>query len=421
MFKGFNPPLYEIFLHYWTKFFGISVYSVRFPSLIFNCISVFFVFKITKFFNIKIAFIATLIFIFSNFHIEFSHNARVYEMAFLWSLILFYSLLKISKKSSTTLYVFTAILSSILLLYSHYIPSIQAFLFWITLIIFTKKNRLLLSLSLLPFLSIGLYILKFKILYLPVSNSEEISNSVFVKIYNLLVIFSNQPVVLIISLSILFINIILFQSSKNFIKSSFFYAVFFSQLILFSLLSIGIFSIQFDFFNSRYQIVLSVFFYIAIASSFFYSTFYIKKWILATILLCSFLVTVNLKQNSTRKYKEVCHFLTENKSKKTIVAYSPDWKNLNLLYYMDFNLFKKKDYTKHFDTITKQLSEKNIYFIDNVPVSKLDDFNEILFFQGDEKIKNPSFLFNDSAKWEIKSIKNFDKTGNVIIYYKKNN
>lgn len=44
MFKGNNPPFYELFLHVYTAIFGISEYALRMPSILFSCGTVAFLY-----------------------------------------------------------------------------------------------------------------------------------------------------------------------------------------------------------------------------------------------------------------------------------------------------------------------------------------------------------------------------------------
>lgn len=117
---GNNPPLFEIILHYWIKFFGISSFSVRFPSLIFSTINVAFVFMIAKkFINLKVAILATLLIAFSSYHIYFSHEARVYSLFALLTSVSFYLILSLIKEGSRKYYIWLFITYSFLI-YSHY-------------------------------------------------------------------------------------------------------------------------------------------------------------------------------------------------------------------------------------------------------------------------------------------------------------
>ena len=128
-----NPPLHFIILHYWIRFFGISEFAVRMPSLIFSAFTVLFIYRIgLRFFNLRIAIIASIIFTFSNYQILYAHEARAYAlMGFLAVVSMFYYLEIIHSKSrshaafsfsggASKWKLFWFLLANALLIYTHF-------------------------------------------------------------------------------------------------------------------------------------------------------------------------------------------------------------------------------------------------------------------------------------------------------------
>lgn len=127
--KGDNPPLWEILLHYWEVWFGVSLVAMRMLPLIFNVLTVVPIYLTgVRFgpdeFNSNArrysGLFAALLFIFSDFALFLSHEIRVYSLiGFLsaWSLYFFVGWLR---QPGRLLYKVGLTVANILLMYGHY-------------------------------------------------------------------------------------------------------------------------------------------------------------------------------------------------------------------------------------------------------------------------------------------------------------
>jgi len=115
-----NPPLYYTILHFWIWIFGDSEFAARVPSALFGSFSIIAIYAVGRFlFNKNVGLIAAFILATSVFHIRYSQEARAYSLLAFLTLVSFYYYLKI-ESSDRRLYVLGYLLSSILMLYTHY-------------------------------------------------------------------------------------------------------------------------------------------------------------------------------------------------------------------------------------------------------------------------------------------------------------
>jgi uncharacterized membrane protein len=96
------PPLYYILMHFWIDLFGISEFSLRFPSLIFSTLSIIYIFKLSKsLFDAETGLIAAFLLAVSLYSIGYAQEAKMYAMIWFFSLASFYYFYQFIKDGET--------------------------------------------------------------------------------------------------------------------------------------------------------------------------------------------------------------------------------------------------------------------------------------------------------------------------------
>lgn len=115
-----HPPLYYLIMNPWTKVFGSSEFSLRFPSLVFSTLSIIFIFYLGReLFHTKVGLIAAFLLSVSPYSINYAQEAKMYSMIWCLSICSFFFFVRFIKeqtKKDLVLY----ILSSSASLYTQY-------------------------------------------------------------------------------------------------------------------------------------------------------------------------------------------------------------------------------------------------------------------------------------------------------------
>jgi mannosyltransferase len=420
---GNNPPLFEIILHYWIKVFGISEFSVRFPSLLFSVLTIYVVYRIgLKFFSIPIAILSATLITFSSYLIEYSHEARVYSLFALLTCTSMYYFLKICHFQKIKLNFLILVLINSLLIYSHYFGFFVLFLQAFTILSFKElRLQLIKPFSLYLLALIVIYLPNIKIILYRFSKSSSGGNWVpkpegFETIYKMLWEFSNKPVI-----TVLIILILLLSLLKGFIKKDFKNINRQTKIILlwfiFPFLSMFLISYWIPMFLDRYLIFVSIGFYIVVAHCCFYLIKELKYGIILPLAIAfSFAFTVDLHGEKPRQAKSCIDKIKELKTENTQILFCPFHFTYNFAYYYDKAIFKQIDPINPYQKLHILLNKENIFPINNINELKSIKGNKIIYLD-----IAADFCFPDNSiiaflNKQYKMIQKIEYEGNYKLY-----
>lgn len=411
---GNNPPLYEIILHFWIKIFGISEISVRFPSVLFSSFTAYYIYKIgIKNFSFSVAFIASILFTFSNFHIIFSHEARVYSLFALLTTVSMHIFLNVYKSATSIKQYLPLLVVNLLLIYAHYFGFFIIFIQSIFVVLIKEMRIKMLT-------KYFYYLLGLILLYMP--NIQVVvgrfvdasSNGTWLKapssiesLYNLLWQFSNKPITTVIVLIIFIINLLIFIFKKNNKNIPVAHKIVLTWF-LFPFLFMFFISFWIPMFLDRYLIFVSMAFYLLIAVC---SVNVINipryKWIVPSILILLFASTFNLNVSNKRHVKETVSKVIELKDKTTKVLICPQDFVLNFTYYYDISLFRDVGRTR--EKMINDLKHENIFAINSIQEVDINDSEKVIFLDAASEFTFPknNILKTLMQNYKLKNIYKF--------------
>lgn len=407
--EGNNPPLYEVLLHFWVKLFGITELSVRFPSLIFSTLTVIYLYKFgISFLNKRIAIYASLIFIFSNYQILFAHEARVYALLGMLSIISAYYFMHILKyivkemkeNSGAVLAVRNKLIILLvidtLIIYSHYfgfLILITQFLF----VVFSSPIRSRYWKQLL--LSIGIIGVLYAPNILVLINRFIASSSAgtwvnppngLESIYNMLRQFSNAPVVTVFVIAVLFLSFVKYiRNIKKEEKNSY------SRFIIFWFLFIFFFMFGSSYFVpmflDRYLMPAAIVFSLVVGIALDYLIQRpIYNYIIPFIISVLFIVTVKPNITNKRNVKETVAKVKELKDPNTLVLICPAHFSLTFSYYYNIDYFKDYNTEKIYSNIQQSLNSEHIYAINSMSEVDFKKWDKIVYLDAAANFSAPN-------------------------------
>ncbi|MFT5859480.1 MAG: mannosyltransferase [Flavobacteriaceae bacterium] len=337
-----NPPLYTFIMKYWIQFFGNDVLTVRILPLLFSSFTAVGIYQLGRLYWSRfVGITAALIFTFANYHIYFSHESRPYAlfaMLTVFSILVFLQVTIDGRKRR----IYLLALLNVLLIYNHFFGFFVLFVQFLSFLIIRPIRT---SAWKPLFISWGLVVIGY-LPYIPfiLKRFGHASGGTWLKappldgLYTNLWNFSNQPINVMIALSVFLAAIVLWVIRKREIKKPAVIILVIWFLIPYFLMFALSFKIPM--FLDRYLVYISIAYYLLIAVSMEYiAAGKNYKWFFGGALVILMACTSNFNSGNTRNDDQLVKEIISSKSENTAVILCPDWYFMTFSYHYDRSIF----------------------------------------------------------------------------------
>lgn len=404
-----NPPLFDVFLHYWVGWFGVGAVAVRIPSLVFSCLTSVVIYKIGKdVWDRMTGTLAALIFTFSTFNIYFSHEARAYALFGLLTCLSMYFFVRwVREGESRKLLVFYS-LSSITLIYTHYFGFFVLLSQGIWFLVFLGKEKK-------HWIGFGLSMLIAGLVFLPqfvvmlnrfgdASGKHWVDKSSVKSLYDGIIHICNRIEVAVAFMLFLLVAGIFYlrRRKEQFRRIDALFILWFPAVYVLPWL-IGF---KIPMFLDRYMVFVSPAVYLLLAAGAVAVFEGRVRLILGGVLLLSMVATSNVNPKHDRDWKGIVSLVEQEKDEGTAVLFLPRWIDLGFVYHYN------QEYFSAVDEMHDKMRAEDFYTISDSTdkdLLMLDQFDKIVLIELGSRLVDPKAEIPARIKMQFPNAKKLDE------------
>jgi hypothetical protein len=358
-----NPPLFTLLLHFWIKMTGIGPVAVRLLPLLFNSLTVLFLyFSGKQFFGFWAGVLASGMFLFSNFHFFHGLEARTYSLLSLATASSLYFILHLVKEPGSKKLTIALIISNLALVYSHYFGWFVVIMQLAWVFFYIREKNICRNILISFGVTVVAYLPFFLILFRQFLKSSQgtwveppkSGGEYFYQLQH----FVNHPEVFNAVLWVLASGVVymIFMKSWKSINKDLL-ILFFWWFVPFTIMFFVSFEIPV--FITRYLLFISVGLYlfvaVAVTQLFNHNTYLVPVAVIILLAMMANRMKILPDEFSYREVTEATSFVRDQKRADDVLIIHPYWADMEFAYYFDHTIFADAE------NFHEQLSQQQIF------------------------------------------------------------